>query len=72
MDISLAERRGSSIGSRLVSLPQVSSPPTMAESFGRSMSAPGPKVVMTWLRRNCPCPFPFTDCHPRPACWTDP
>ena len=72
MDASLAERRGSSILSRFVSPPQVSSPPTMAESLGRSMSAPGPKVVITWLRRNCPCALPFTRRRPRPADWRDP
>ena len=56
---SLAARRGSSSCWRFASPPQVSSPATIAESFGRSMRAPGPKVVITWLRRNCPCALPF-------------
>ena len=77
MEVSLAAKRGSSIGSRLVSAPQVSSPPTMADSFGRSIKAPGPNVVMTWLRRNCPCALPFirsarpgdcTEIHRRARC----
>ena len=60
MEVSLAVRRGSSIGSRLVSAPQVSRPPTIADSSGRSISAPGPNVVMTWLRLNWPCARPVT------------
>ena len=28
----------------------------MVESFGRSINAPSPNVMVTWLRRNCPCP----------------
>ena len=59
MEVSFDARRGSSIGSRFVSEPQVSSPPTIADSSGKSISAPGPNVVMTWLRRNCPCALPF-------------
>ena len=59
MAVSLDASRGSSTGSRLASEPQVSSPPTIADSLGRSISAPGPNVVMTWLRRNCPCALPF-------------
>ena len=43
MEVSLEAKRGSSIGSRLVSEPQVSSPPTMADSFGRSNQGSRPE-----------------------------
>ena len=49
--------------------PQVSSPPTIADSSGKSISAPGPNVVMTWLRRNCPCALPFIAVAPARPAW---
>ena len=51
----MRDRRGSTISSSAVVFGQVSRPPTMPASRGRSIGAPGPQVVITWLRRIWPC-----------------
>ena len=49
----LRVRRGSTISSSSSTFGHVSSPPTIPECLGKSMSAPGPQVVIAWLRRIC-------------------
>jgi hypothetical protein len=57
--------RGSTISSSVSTRPQLSSPATIPECLSRSISDPGPQVVITWLRRTWQCPR-FLTVPPRP------